>query len=317
MDLAPAVSAVRAFNRGYAKVIGVLDESMVNGAYTLAEARVLFELAHHQGEGGAQAARIRDDLGLDAGYLSRILGRFEAEGLVVRGRSSQDARRATVALTERGLAVFSGLDDRTGEGIAALLARLSLADRTRVVEAMAQVGTLLDLERATHQGPVTLRAPRPGDYGWVVERHGTLYAKEYDWDETMEGHVAGIVSAYLAAHDLEREAFWIAEAGGQRAGSIACVRKATDDGVETAQLRLLIVDPAVRGLGVGRRLVAECVAFARAAGYRRIVLCTVDILHSARRVYEAAGFELIAQWASHVYGHDLVEQDWSLELELA
>ena len=320
VDLAPAVAAVRAFNRGYTKVIGVLDEGLLKSPYTLTEVRVLLEIAH-AGPDGAGVARIREDLGLDAGYLSRILARFDAEALVVKGRAAGDARRGTVALTERGRGVFSGLDERSSEQVAAWLSRLGAGDRERLVEAMGQIGALLGFEAAGTAASgakagaaVVLRAPRAGDYGWVVERHGALYAAERGFDETFEADVAQIVADYARSHDAEREAFWIAEALGRRAGCVACVRRETDDGVETAQLRILLVDPSARGLGVGRRLVEECVEFARKAGYARMVLFTVDGLTAAHRIYRDVGFAITHQAAVEVWGHHLVEQEWQMEL---
>lgn len=340
MDFTPAIATVRAFNRGYTRVIGVLDEGLLRSPYTLTEVRVLFEIAH-DGEQAAAVARIREALSLDAGYLSRILGRFESEGLIVKARSGADARRSAVELTPKGRIVISGLEDRSNEQVSALLARLGHADRAKLVEAMGQISSLLNLEPP--RGEVTLRAPQPGDYGWVVERHGTLYAKERGWDVSFEALVAGIVADYATAHDPEREAFWIAEVNGQRVGCIACVAKPADpdgshgfdgmdgshgpdgadtadgdaddaDDVPTAQLRLLLVDPVARGLGLGALLVDEVLEFARRAGYRRIVLYTVDGLTSARKIYEAVGFRLAAQEAVRKYGHDIVEQHWVLDL---
>lgn len=322
MDLAPAVAAVRAFNRGYTKVIGVLDEGLLKSPYTLTEVRVLLEVAH-AGPDGASVARIREDLGLDAGYLSRILARFDTEGLVVKGRAAGDARRGTVELTERGHGVFSGLDERSSEQVAAWLSRLGSGDRGRLVEAMGQIGGLLDFEAAgagvavsaANAGTaVVLRAPRAGDYGWAVERHGALYATERGFDATFEADVAQIVADYARSHDAEREAFWIAEALGRRVGCVACVRRDTDDGVETAQLRILLVDPSARGMGVGRRLVEECVEFARKAGYARMMLYTVDGLTAAHRIYREMGFAIVHQAAVEVWGHHLVEQEWRMEL---
>jgi len=321
VDLAPAVAAVRAFNRGYTKVIGVLDEGLLKSPYTLTEVRVLLEIAH-AGPDGASVARIREDLGLDAGYLSRILARFDTEGLVVKGRAAGDARRGTVELTERGRGVFSGLDERSSEQVAAWLSRLGAGDRGRLVEAMGQIGGLLDFEAtlgAPGPGPnagpaAVLRAPRAGDYGWAVERHGALYATERGFDATFEADVAQIVADYARSHDADREAFWIAEALGRRVGCVACVRRETDDGVETAQLRILLVDPSARGMGVGRRLVEECVEFARKAGYARMVLFTVDGLTVAHRIYREMGFAIVHQAAVEVWGHHLVEQEWRMEL---
>jgi DNA-binding MarR family transcriptional regulator/GNAT superfamily N-acetyltransferase len=320
VDLAPAVAAVRSFNRGYTKVIGVLDEGLLKSPYTLTEVRVLLEVAH-AGEEGASVARIREDLGLDAGYLSRILARFDGEGIVVKGRAASDARRGTVELTERGRGIFSGLDERSSEQVAAWLSRLGAGDRGRLVEAMGQIGALLNLGGDTLHGadarlgtPVILRPPRAGDYGWAVERHGTLYATERGFDETFEADVARIVADYASSHDAEREAFWIAEAQGRRVGCVACVRRPTDESGDTAQLRILLVDPSARGFGVGRRLVEECVEFARKAGYRRMALYTVDGLTAAHKIYRAVGFEIVHQDAVEMWGHHLVEQEWLLEL---
>lgn len=322
LDLAPAVAAVRSFNRAYTKVIGLLDEGLVKSPYTLTEVRVLFEIAHAGAE-GASVARIREDLGLDAGYLSRILARFDAEGLVVKGRAAGDARRGTVGLTERGRAVFSGLDERSSEQVAGLLSRLGAGDRARLVEAMAQIGTLLQIDVTAGQDvsvdDVTLRAPRAGDYGWAVERHGVLYAAERGFDETFEADVARIVADYAAGHDPEREAFWIAEARGRRVGCIACVRREGPGGEEgeegeTAQLRILLVEPSARGLGVGRKLVQECLDFARKAGYRRMMLFTVDGLTAAHQIYRDFGFEVVHSEAVQLWGHHLVEQEWWLDL---
>ena len=312
LDLAPAVAAVRSFNRAYTKLIGLLDEGLVKSPYTLTEVRVLFEIAH--ADGGASVARIREDLGLDAGYLSRILARFDDEGLVLKARAAEDARRGTVALTDRGRSIFSGLEDRSSEQIAALLSRLSAEDRGRLIEGMVQVASLLNLQITPSTAAVTLRAPRPGDYGWVVERHGALYAAERDFDETFEADVARIVLDYAASHDADRESLWIAEAGGRRVGCIACVCRPAGDGVPTAQLRILLVEPSARGLGVGRRLVEECLAFARKAGYQRMMLYTVDGLSAAHRIYRHASFEIVRQEAVEMWGHHLVEQEWRLDL---
>jgi DNA-binding MarR family transcriptional regulator/ribosomal protein S18 acetylase RimI-like enzyme len=312
MPATPAVSTVRAFNRGYTKVIGVLDEGLHHSPYTLTECRVLFEVAHSPG-GRARVVALRSDLGLDAGYLSRILSRFEDEGFMVRGRDGQDARRSTVTLTERGRTVFAGFDAASDEEVTALLARLAPGDAGRLVEAMGAIGDILGLA-APAQDPetaVTLRGPRAGDYGWAVERHGVLYKSERDFDETFEACVARIVADYAGSHDPGREAFWIAEVGGRRAGCVMCVERPGHP--DTAQLRILLVEPAARGLGVGRRLVEECVAFARRAGYRRMFLSTVEGLSAAHAIYRKAGFEIVRQEAVRQWGHALVEQDWALD----
>lgn len=315
MSAAPAVSTVRAFNRGYTKVIGVLDEGLLKSPYTLTEMRVLFEIAHSRDQ-LAHVVALRSDLGLDAGYLSRILTRFENEGFLVRGRDDQDARRSTVALTDRGRAVFAGFDAASDEEVTALLARLAPGEATRLVESMAVIGDILGLATTPRQDPataVTLRGPRAGDYGWVVERHGVLYKRERDFDETFEACVARIVADYAASHDPAREAFWIAEVGGRRAGCVMCVQRPGHPG--TAQLRVLLVEPSARGLGLGRRLVEECMDFARKAGYRSMYLSTVEGLGAAHAIYRKAGFRIVRQEAVQQWGHALVDQDWMLDFD--
>jgi DNA-binding MarR family transcriptional regulator/GNAT superfamily N-acetyltransferase len=299
------VAAVREFNRFYTNVLGLLREGLLDTPYSLTEARIIFELAR---EDQTEAGQLRRWLDIDAGYLSRILGRFEADGIVSRSRSPKDARRQVIGLTATGRAVFAKLDALSAGQIRGLLARLSPPARTRLTAAMADIRETLDgVPRAS---TLVLRAPLPGELGWVVQRNGALYAAEYGWDETYEALVARIVADYAARADRKREAAWIAEAGGQPVGCVFCMRKSD----ETAQLRLLLVEPAARGMGIGERLVAGCVAFARAAGYREIVLWTNDVLHSARRIYERAGFELAGSAAHHSFGHDLVGQDWRLTL---
>jgi DNA-binding MarR family transcriptional regulator/GNAT superfamily N-acetyltransferase len=299
------VAAVREFNRFYTNVLGLLREGLLDTPYSLTEARIIFELAReHQ----TVAGQLRRWLDIDAGYLSRILARFEADGILSRSRSPKDARRQVIGLTATGRAVFAKLESLSAGQIRGLLARLSPPARTRLTAAMADIRETLD--GAPRPGGLVLRAPLPGELGWVVQRNGALYAAEYGWDETYEALVARIVADYAARADRKREAAWIAEAGSQPVGCVFCMRK--ND--ETAQLRLLLVEPAARGMGIGERLVAGCVAFARAAGYREIVLWTNDVLHSARRIYERAGFELAGSAEHHSFGHDLVGQDWRLTL---
>ncbi len=330
VELTEQVTAVRSFNRFYTGVIGVLREGLLDTPYTLTEARVLFELARH---GTVEVVDLRRALGLDAGYLSRILSRFTADGLVTRSRSADDGRRQLVALTDAGRAAFATLDERSAAETAALLARLDERDRRRLLGAMATVEHLLGGPGpaggtgpapigppagpgpAGRPGPVpaclvVLRAPLPGDLGWMVQRHGALYAHEYGWDETFEGLVARIAADFAAGHDPRREAAWIAEVDGEPGGSIMCVR----DDDTTARLRVLLVEPAARGMGIGGRLVEECLRFARRAGYRRITLLTYDALADARRLYQRAGFTLAGQRPVTAYGHGLVEQSWSRPL---
>jgi len=298
------VAALRAFNRFYTNEVGVLQEGFLHTPYSLAEARVLFELAQAD---EAEVAELRRGLDLDPGYLSRILQRLETAGLVTRERSTADARRQIARLTERGRKEFAVLDERSAARALELLEPLDEGAQRRLVSSMDAIRTLL---HGGGPGEVVLREPRSGDYGWVIERHGALYADEYGWDVTMEGFIARIVSDYIANRDAAREAAWIAELDGRRAGCIFCVRR--DE--EVAQLRLLLVEPWARGAGIGSRLVDRCVEFARSAGYDRIVLWTNDVLADARRLYERAGFELLEEAPHHAFGHDLVEQTWGREL---
>jgi DNA-binding MarR family transcriptional regulator/GNAT superfamily N-acetyltransferase len=299
------IAAVREFNRFYTGVIGLLREGLLGTPYSLTEARVLFELAR---DDAVEGAHLRRWLDIDAGYLSRLLARFEADGLVSRTRSPADGRRQVIGLTGPGRAVQADLDARSAGQIRALLAGLTPDGRRRLTAAMASIREIIG--PAPPPAAFVLRPPVPGDLGWVVQRHGALYAAEYGWDASFEALVARIVADYAARDDRRRESAWIAELGGEPAGCVFCMRK-TDT---TAQLRLLLVEPRARGLGVGGRLVAECVSFARRAGYREMVLWTNDVLHAARRIYQRAGFRLAGSEPHHSFGHDLVGQDWRLPL---
>lgn len=318
------VGAVRAFNRRYTRLIGVLEEHLLDSDFSLTEARILFELAH---SGPLGVRTLRTDLGLDPGYLSRILARFESAGLVRRHRSDSDARLQLVQLTDAGRGAADDLDRRSAHDIAALLAGHSAADRRRLRTAMRTIEQLLDPATAASRahspaasrahspaaGPaseVRLRPPRPGDYGWIIQRNAVLYAAEYGWDTDYEALVAKIVADFLAGHDPESERAWIAEAGGAAAGAVFCVRE--DD--TTARLRLLLVEPSARGLGVGTALVERCLRFASEAGYRDMVLWTNDVLTAARRIYQRAGFELVDSRPHHSFGADLVGQTWRRSL---
>ncbi|MDW5325107.1 helix-turn-helix domain-containing GNAT family N-acetyltransferase [Plantactinospora sp. KLBMP9567] len=299
--LTPQASAVRDFNRFYTRIIGVLDEGMVHTPFSLTDGRVIYELAQRP---ATEVPTLRRELGLDPGYLSRILSRFAADGLVERSQSPVDARRQVVTLTEAGRAAYDLLNQRTQTEIEGLLTRLPAADRERLVEAMRTIRGVLG--EATPPRAYLLRPVRPGDLGWVVHRHGVRYAEEYGWDITCEALAARIVAEYVEGRDPRREEAWIAELDGAPVGCVFCVRR--DD--EVAQLRLLLVEPEARGLGIGTRLVDECLRFARRAGYREIMLWTNDVLADARRIYEKAGFELREQAPHHSFGHDLVEQTW-------
>ncbi|MGH3758684.1 bifunctional helix-turn-helix transcriptional regulator/GNAT family N-acetyltransferase [Actinophytocola sp.] len=299
------IATVRAFNRSYTKFLGALNGHLLSTPYSLTEARVLFELGQRD---ETEVAELRRVIGLDAGYLSRLLGRFEESGLVRRERSTSDARRQLIRLTNKGRDTFRVLDTKSAAQIRALLADLTDDEQRRLVDAMDMIRTRLTNAGA---GPdVRLRTPEAGDYGWVIERNGALYAQEHGWDSSYEALVARIVAGFLDEHDPKREAAWIAELHGERAGAIFCVRK--DD--ETAKLRLLHVEPSVRGAGVGTVLVDECVRFARAAGYRAMELWTVSVLAPARRIYQRAGFELVEEDTADRFGHRLTGQTWRLEL---
>ena len=298
------IEAVRAFNRFYTARIGALRDGLLATPYPLPEARILFELGRR---GTIDAADLRRGLDLDGGYLSRLLARLEAQDLVARERSPDDGRRQRLELTAAGRAAYATLDERSAAEIGTLLEELDDTQRTRLLTAMDTIREILD--GASPPPGFVLRPPRPGDFGWVVHRHGTLYA-EHGWDTGFEALVARVVADYASDNDPAREAAWIAEAGGRPVGSVFCVRN--DD--ETAQLRLLIVDPAARCMGIGEALVDACIRFAREAGYTRLRLWTNGTLASARRIYQRAGFELVAEETSPRFGTDFTEQDWVLAL---
>jgi DNA-binding MarR family transcriptional regulator/ribosomal protein S18 acetylase RimI-like enzyme len=306
-DLAGQVAAVRAFNRFYTNVIGLVHGMYLDMPYSLTEARLLYEMARRD---VTRVADLRRALDIDAGYLSRVLGRFEADGLVTRQRSAADARRQDVALTGAGLAAAAELDARSDGQVGELLAGV---DRPRVLTAMREITDLLSAD-----GPgvrprartVVLRPPAPGDLGWVLQRHGAVYAAEYGWNPEFEAYVARIVAGFLTDADPRRTAGWIAELDGVPAGFVCCVPE--DD--STARLRLLLVESWARGLGIGGRLTDEALRFARQAGYERIVLSTVSVLASARRIYQRAGFTLVREEREHSYGHDLIAEDWARSL---
>jgi DNA-binding MarR family transcriptional regulator/GNAT superfamily N-acetyltransferase len=303
------VQDVRAFNRFYTNVIGALDYSrQLYAPYTLTESRVLYELAHSP---RTDAADLRTELSLDAGYLSRILNKFEQDGLIERTASRRDPRRRRVTLTPRGRETAALLAERADESVGALLATVPSADRPRLTEAMRTVRTLLSDGRPPRREDVLLREPGPGDLGWIVARNAALYAAEYGFDAGYEALVARIVADYAEDHDPHLERVWIAELDGRPVGCVMCVR---DDAPATARLRLLLVEPEARGLGIGDRLVSAVVDFARGVGYRDLVLWTNDVLTAARRVYQRHGFVLAAEKPHRSFGKDLNGQDWRLDL---
>ena len=306
----PQVSAVRAFNRFYTQRIGVLDDTPLNGPFSLTEARVLYELAHRE---KATAADLCRDLGLDRGYVSRILARFEKQGFLKRSPSKDDGRQSHIALTAKGTKTFGHIDVAWQEATEDLIAPLSRKDRQSLVSAMGKVTTLLSAAepQSISSAPrITFRDYRSGDLGWLTYRHAVIYRQEFGWNEEFEALVAEILAAFVRNYDPKRERCWIADRDGVAVGSVFLVRE-TD---EVGRLRLLFVDPSARGQGIGRKLVDACVEHARNVGYRKVTLWTNDVLVSARRIYQAAGFKLVKQWEDYAFGKDLVGQDWEIEL---
>ena len=301
------IDSVRRFNRFYTQRIGMLRQSLYDSPWSLAEVRVLYELAHAQAQ--LVASDLAQRLGLDAGYLSRILRGFVASGYVRKSPAEGDARRLRLTLTPAGRKAFSPIDRASHDEIAALLAPLPNAAQRRLVGAMQTVETLLG-EPEKSATPILLRPHRPGDMGWVVACHGRLYAEEYGWDETFEALVADIAARFIKRYDPKRERCWIAERDGENVGSVFVVERSPS----VAQLRLLIVDPSARGAGIGRRLVAECIDFARRTGYRKMMLWTNGGLDAARHLYEDAGFRLTKEERHHSFGKDLVGQTFVLDL---
>jgi DNA-binding MarR family transcriptional regulator/predicted GNAT family acetyltransferase len=299
------IADIRRFNRFYTRQIGVLQEGLLDSPYSLTETRVLYELAHRD---GLTASELCQELGLDAGYLSRMLRGFEAKGLVEKRRSATDGRQSHLVLTDSGRASFAPLEERSSAEVAAMLEWLAPAARQRLTGAMAEIETLL--AGAPEAAPYVLRPHRPGDIGWVAHRHGALYHQEYGWDETFEALVAEIGAGFIRNFDPARERAWIAERRGEIVGSVFLVRQSDT----VAKLRLLLVEPSARGLGLGRRLTEECIAFARAHGYAKITLWTNDILTAARGIYARAGFRMIASEPHRSFGQDLVGENWELEL---
>ena len=305
-DLDRRIAAVRHFNRFYTQRIGVLRAAWLNSPFSLAEARVLYELAHRERPTASELAK---DLGLDAGYLSRILRAFGKRGLLSKQASSEDGRQSLLSITARGQKTFAPIDARTQDEIAVMLSALGEHAQARMVEAMQTIEQLLGAQ-AEPKVPYILRPQRPGDMGWVVSRHGVLYSQEFGWDEQLEALVAEIVAEFVRRNDPKRERCWIAERNGENVGSVFLTKKSE----RIARLRLLLVEPSARGLGIGARLVGECERFARQAGYRKITLWTHGNLAAARRIYEQAGYRLVHHEKRTNFGHKLISETWDLDL---
>lgn len=304
--LANRVDAVRQFNRFYTQKIGVLGDHLLRSPFSLAQMRVLYELANRD---RPTAKDLASDLGLDPGYLSRILASFQKAGYLAKEPSKADGRVTHLALTRKGADTFAPLNRRSQEDVAELLAPLGEDQQQRLMQALSTVRTLLggaDQRRL----PYLLRAHQPGDMGWVISRHGALYAQEYGWNLEFEALVAEIAAAFIKDFDPTGERCWIAERDGENVGSVFVVRQSKT----VAKLRLLIVEPSARGLGIGARLVEECIRFSRNAGYKKMVLWTNSVLIAARHIYEAKGFQLTASEPHHSFGHDLVGETWELKL---
>ncbi len=305
-DLDREVAAVRAFNRFYTRKLGVLDQQLLKSPFSLSEARVLYELAHRD---DAAAKEIGIELGLDPGYLSRIVQNFEENGLITRKPLPADRRQYRLGLTAKGRQAFAKLDRSSHDEVAAMLGAFGVAERAAIVNAMGTIQDTLEPQAVARAG-FMLRSHRPGDIGWVVSRHGAIYAQDYGWDISFEALVAEIAAQFLRSFDPAREHCWIAEVNGEPAGSIFLV-KGTED---VAKLRLLLVERSARGLGVGRALTEQCIRFARDKGYRSITLWTQSMLVAARKIYQDAGFVRVAAEPHHSFGVDLVGETWELTL---
>jgi len=299
------VKAIRAFNRFYTRKIGVLD-GMASSPFSLAEARVLYELANHR---QPTATDIRKELGLDAGYMSRMLHDFERRKFVTRERSKTDERQRFLSLTSKGRSAFAPLDARSNRDVAAMLEDLSLTERKQLVDSVQTVRRLLG-DIAEAKPSYLLRPHQPGDMGWIVHRQAILYADEYGWDGTYEALAAEIVAQFIKNYDPKRERAWVAEKDGERVGAVF-VAKGSD---QIVRLRLLHVERQARGLGIGKRLVEECIRFARQAGYQKMTLWTQSILHAARHIYKKAGFQVVHEEKHHSFGKDLTAETWELNL---
>ncbi len=300
------VAAVRSFNRFYTQKLGVLQNGWLDSPFSLTEARVLYEIKQR---GRATASGIVRDLGLDAGYLSRILRRFQKSGLIRKDVSPDDGRQSFLSMTARGRKAFDPLETRTERQVGAVLGRLTAPEQDHLVSAMRAIETMIASEPKA-ESDIILRQPRPGDLGWVVARHAELYAREYGWAENFEGLCAQIVADFVSKHDPKCERCWIAEMDGQNVGSVFLVK----DSEKVARLRLLLVDPVARGRGLGTRLTDECIRFARQRRYQSITLWTHKVLTAARHVYERAGFRLTSSETRCSFGQNVISEHWDLAL---
>jgi DNA-binding MarR family transcriptional regulator/GNAT superfamily N-acetyltransferase len=300
------IAAVRRFSRFYTQRIGVLQGAWLDSPFSLTEARVLYELKQRSGTTATEIAR---ELGLDAGYLSRILRRFQKLRLIKKETSPDDARQSFLTLTAHGCKAYAPLEAGSNRDVAAMLAKLPPAQQDDLVDALRMAEGLMS-ETGRGRADVTLRAPRAGDFGWIVQRHAVLYQREYGWGEDFEGVCAQIVADFAKTFDPRCERGWIAQLNGQNVGSVL-LAKETD---EVARLRLLLVEPAARGLGIGKRLTDECVRFARGCGYRRMTLWTHSVLTAARHIYAHAGFRLTSSEPRRSFGQDVVSEHWDMKL---
>ncbi len=306
-DLHKRVATVREFNRFYTQKIGVLHEGLLESQFSLTEVRILYELYHGQNLTASDLCR---DLAIDPGYLSRILSAFQKQKLIAKTPSAQDARQHILSLTDKGRAAFEPLNARSEKEVAAMLKPLSLDEQNKLIQSINVVQQLLDSSRTKNTAAYVLREHQPGDMGWIIHRQAVLYNQEYNWDEKFEALIAEIAAKFMLNFDAQKEHCWIAEVNDAIVGSVFVVKESD----EVAKLRLLYVEPHARGLGIGRRLVQECIKFARQRGYQKMTLWTNDILHSARRIYEQAGFQLVLEEQHYSFGQHLTGQNWELKL---
>jgi len=300
------VDSVRGFNRFYTKQIGVLRKGYLDSAFSLAEGRVLYELAHRN---QPIATELSKDLDLDPGYLSRLLAKFAKQGLVARKESGTDGRQSHLSLTSRGRQAFAPLEVKSQNLASAMLNQLSGANQQRMVDAMRTIERVLG-GQPDAPASYALRSPKPGDMGWVIQRHGALYAAEFGWDASFEALTAEIVAKFIQNFDPKRERCWIAERGGMNLGCVFLVKKS----IHIAKLRLLLLEPSARGMGLGKRLVEECIGFAREVGYRKLTLWTQSNLIAARGIYRSAGFRLVKKWQVRQFGRRMLSETWDLKL---